>query len=850
MTTIRPLPSQRLRAVLPADRIPWDTSDAIPRTGQRRIAPQPRALKALELALHIRAAGYNVYLSGEPNLGRTYLLREFLAPRARKSPTPPDLLYVNNFDDPDRPRLLAVPAGQGRKLRAALGQALADIRKELPARLENEIYVKKRSEIQDRFQNTRSRLIREMDRIAGGQGFNLDLDEHGSLTLYPLVEGKRLSEEEYDRLDAPLRDGLKQKGDGLLRAMSGMVRKLSNAEQAFRADEKTLDREVAAAVLDSVLTPAAERCLRACPDNEALKAYFDSLRADILENPESFLPRDAQPQSGPGQAGGYPGVGLLAEGPHDPDPYRYDINLFVDNSGLKGAPLIVEEHPTAANLLGCIERESEMGALVTDFTLIKAGSLHKANGGFLVVHLDDVLQHPAAWEGLLRALRAGAAKLEEGGEGSSDGAVRTKGIEPEPVPLDLKVVLVGEDDLYDSLLAHDDRFPKLFKIKAHMTDTVERTAADIRAWLVRLAGIIDEADLLSFSREALAGLVDFSSRVSEDQKKLSLKFPLMRDVMIEASAVAAMSGAALVLGEHVQQALDDRVYRANLVEELYMEEYDRELIQVDTTGAAVGRVNGLSVTWHGDFEFGLPHQISCTVGVGHGGIIDLEREAELGGPIHTKAILILKSYLADQFARNKPLVLTGSLCFEQNYAGVEGDSASGAELAALLSAISGVPLRLSLAFTGAVSQSGQIMAVGGVSRKIEGFFNVCSRRGLTGEQGVIIPRDNVDHLMLPQKIIDAVDAGRFAVYPVRHISEAMELLTGLPVGRPLKHGGFSPDSLYDRVDRRLIEFGHCAEHAFSRPPRRKEKDRRAAPEAERETAGLDARRVIRRSGQS
>lgn len=831
MTTIRPLPSQRLRAILPADRVPWNTSDAIPRTGQRRSAPQPRALKALELALHIRAAGYNVYLSGEPNLGRTYLVREFLTPRARKAPTPPDLLYVNNFDDPDKPRLLTVPAGQGRRLRASVSLALADIRKELPARLENEIYVKKRSEIQNRFQNTRSRLIREMDRIAVGEGFNLDLDEHGSLTLYPLVEGKRLSEEEYDRLDAPLRDGLKQKGDGLLRAMSGMVRKLSNAEQAFHADEKTLDREVAAAVLDSVLTPAAERCLRACPDNEALRAYFDSLRDDILENPESFLPRDNQPQSGSGQggyAGGYPG-GLLAEGPHDPDPYPYDVNLFVDNSGVKGAPLIVEEHPTAANLLGCIERESEMGALVTDFTLIKAGSLHRANGGFLVLHLEDLLQHPAAWEGLLRALRAGAAKLEEGGECAADGAVRTKGIEPEPVPLDLKVVLVGGDDLYDSLLANDDRFPKLFKIKAHMTDTVERTAADIRAWLIRLAGIIDEAQLLPFSREALAGLVDFSSRVSEDQKKLSLKFPLMRDVMIEASAVAAMSGAPLVLGEHLQQALDDRVYRANLIEELYMEEYDRELIQVDTSGAAVGRVNGLSVTWHGDFEFGLPHQISCTVGVGHGGILDLEREAELGGPIHTKAILILKSYLVDQFARDKPLVLTGSLCFEQNYAGVEGDSASGAELAALLSAISRVPLRLSLAFTGAVSQSGQIMAVGGVSRKIEGFFNVCSRRGLTGEQGVIIPRDNIDHLMLPQKIVDAVDAGRFAIYPVRHISEAMELLTGLPAGRPLKHGGFSPDSLYDRVDRRLIEFGQNAEHAFSGPTRHAKKQRKAAP---------------------
>ena len=317
-----------------------------------------------------------------------------------------------------------------------------------------------------------------------------------------------------------------------------------------------------------------------------------------------------------------------------------------------------------------------------------------------------------------------------------------------------------------------------------MTETVERTAADIRSWLIRVAGIIDETHLLPFSRTAPAGLVDFSSRVAEDQRKLSLKFPLMRDVMIEASAMAAMKQSALVEAEHLEEALEARMYRANLVEELYMEEYDRELIKVRTSGSAVGRVNGLSVSWYGDFEFGLPHQISCTVGVGHGGIIDLEREAELGGPIHTKAMLILKSYLVDQFARNKPLVMTGSLCFEQ---------------------------------------SGQIMAVGGVSRKIEGFFGICSRRGLTGEQGVIVPRDNVDHLMLSPRIREAVDTGKFGIYPVEHITEALELLTGIPAGKPLKNGGFTRDSLYDLVDRRLQEFGHSAEHAYSKPLRRRKK---------------------------
>ncbi len=412
MSKIKSLPGQRLCSSLPPDRVPWETSDAIPRNGHRKVAPQPRALKALELALHIHTAGYNIYLSGESNLGRTYMLREFLEPRIRKAQTPPDLLYVNNFDDPDRPMLLSVPAGQGKKLRSVLSQALADIRKELPVRLDNEKYVKKRSELQDRFQAVRSGLIKQMDKTAGKEGFNLDMDEQGSLTLYPLVEGKRLSEDEYEHLDPTLRQGLKQKGDTLLRAMSGMVRKLNSAEQSFRSDERTLEQEVIGSVLSAVLTPAVERILKNCagPDGEpdsTLKKYFEALRQDILDHPEGFLPRETQPAQALSAA-------LSGDAQHpETDTYLYDVNVFVDNSGNKGAPLIIEDHPTPANLLGCVERESEMGALVTDFTLIKAGSLHRANGGFLVLHLEDILQHPGAWEGLLRALRAGSARLEE-----------------------------------------------------------------------------------------------------------------------------------------------------------------------------------------------------------------------------------------------------------------------------------------------------------------------------------------------------------------------------------------------------------------------------------------------------
>ena len=815
---VTPLPAESLRPRWPEERIPWADSDAAPRGGRLRPA-QPRALRALELALKIKTAGYNVYLAGEADLGRTYMLRDFLVPRARREATPPDLLYVNNFEDEDRPLLLRLPAGQGRQLKSAMSRALQVVRKELPGRFEADSYVKKRGELLDSFQTSRARLLKEMDSMAGGQGFNLDVDEQGSLTLYPLVEGRRLSEEEFDKLDRGLRQKLKRKGDVLLQTMTGLVRKLSQAERDFRFHERDLDREVVDAVLSRVFDPVAERACRnaaggageagACGGDAAaaLRGFFDKVRADILENLDMFLPRE-------GQGGApLPPEPALAP-PPEPDFGRYDINLFVDNSGTKGAPLIVDDHPTFTNLLGCVERESEMGALITDFTLIKAGSLHRANGGYLVLHIADVLQHHGAWEGLVRALRSGLARIEDAGD-MPDGA-RTKGIEPEALPLDLKVVLVGPDDLYESLLDNDDRFAKLFKIKAQMTGETRRSAPEVRAWLRGLVRIIDEAELLPFSRDALAGLVDYASLLCEDQRKISLKFPLLREAMIEASAVAAMNGAPKVDRSSLAEALKGRLYRVNLVEELFMEEYDRDLIKIRTDGVEVGRVNGLSVTWNGDFEFGLPHQISCTVGVGHGGVIDLEREAELGGPIHTKAMMILKSYLIDQFAHNKPLVLAGSLYFEQSYSGIEGDSASGAELAALLSAISGVPVRRSLAFTGAVNHSGDILAVGGVNRKIEGFFALCARRGLSGEQGVIIPRDNVEHLMLDERVVDAVRAGTFFIYPVSHISEALELLTGMNAGRRRKDGSFTRGSLFRLVDERLHELGWQAENAFKK----------------------------------
>lgn len=812
MKSIRPLDAEKLCVKLQPERIPYVDSSSIPVNGKRH-SPQQRALEALHLALHIRSHGFNIYLAGESDLGRSVLLKDVLLPRAKKSPTPPDLIYVFNFDDQDKPMLISLPAGMGRKLKSALQKLYAVIQSNVLNRLEGSAHTRQRTSLMGNFQTRREQLLKKMNEKAGAQGFNLGMDEGGSMTLYPLVEGRRLNEQEYESLEEGLRKELRLKGDSLIEPMSTYLRKLAKMEQDFQDQERKLERSLVDEVLKIHFDPQAEKFVSAS-GSEPLKFFFAKLREDTIERLDTLVPQEPPALSGQRQgASAYPHQDSLA--PEDLLA-RYDVNLFVDNAETSGAPVVFDDHPTLPNLMGCIEREAELGTLVTDFSLIKSGSIHTANGGYLVLHIEDVLQHPLAWEALLRTLRSGFSRIEDSG----DEAGKAKGLHPEPIPLSLKVILVGKEDLYEVLLSADERFSKLFKIKAHLTEHMQRNSANIRIFLSHIRRIIDDDKLLPFDREALAGLVDFSSRLIEDQHKLSLKYPRIREAMVEASAYAAMQGEERVTGEILRRAMRARLFRSNLVEEAFMEEYDRGIIKVATSGKAVGKANGLSVTLYGDFEFGLPHQISCTVGAGFGGVIDLERDAMLGGPIHTKAMMILKSYLVGAFAHNKALVFTGSLGFEQNYGGIEGDSASGAELAALLSALAGVPIRLNLAFTGAVGQSGQIMAVGGVTQKVEGFFEVCKRHGLTGDQGVILPKDNIPHMLLRDEVLDAIRAGKFHVYAVQHITEAMEILTGMPSGKLRSDKTYTRDSLFRLADERLKELSRISTKKFGRAGRR------------------------------
>ena len=817
MGTPSPLPSSRLHATYDPALIPVDDSTQFKLSQTPgRIPYQDRAMKALDLALNIRADGFNVYLAGSSNIGRSHIVRNYLTPVAKKLPTPPDQVYVYNFKDTDKPVLILLPPGQGRKFRLSMQEVMKSVCSHMEHKLHGAGYLKQRAQIVESYHTARNRLLDRMNRIAVRQGFNMDFDESGNITLFPIIGGQRVGDDEFAKMDQKLQRELKSRSADLIQNMSGYVQELTRTEEGFQDKEKDLEKAMLTQVLDQDLRPLSERMDKLCRaaglerSAESLATYFEDVRKDMTENTQSLLAPKPKPE--PGQP---PMPGQLPNWSRDEVLSRYRVNLFVDNGGSKGAPIVFEDHPTASILLGCIERESELGTLVTDFTLVKAGALHRANGGFLVLRMDDLVHYPAAWEGLLRALRNGSARMDENSD-MPETAMRSKGLLPDPVPLDLKVILIGDEFVYEGLLDSDDRFGKLFRIKAELTDVMPRNAAGVRMYLNAVCRIIQADSLPPFDRTALAWLVELGSHLSEDQKRLSLKFPLVREYMVEAAALARMERAEMVTGSILEKAYAARTYRVNLVEDVYMEEYDRNMIRVETSGTAVGQVNGLAVTTYGNFEFGLPHRISCTVGVGHDGITDLEREAELGGPIHTKAMMILVSYLTGVFASKKPLALSASLFFEQSYAGIEGDSASGAELAALLSALAEVPIRLDLAFTGAVSHSGQIMAVGGVTQKVEGFFKVCSRQKLTGTQGVILPYDNVDHLMLAPNVLKAVDEGKFAVYPVKSIEEALFLLTGMPAGRRRKDGTFTRGSLYEKVDRRLTRLGEYGQNAFRR----------------------------------
>jgi lon-related putative ATP-dependent protease len=539
---------------------------------------------------------------------------------------------------------------------------------------------------------------------------------------------------------------------------------------------------------------------------------LNDVRNDILDNLSQFIKRGEPQQRMP-----FP-VPWMRETRFR----KYEVNVVVDNSDCKGAPVVMETNPTYQNLVGRTEKEAQFGALVTDFTMIRGGSMHKANNGFLIIPVEELLRNPFSYEGLKRALRDEKIVIEEPQE--RYGFISTKSLKPEPIPLAVKVILIGNPYLYQQLFILDADFKELFKVKAEFDTTMVRTEENVKKYAAFVCMLCEKENLKHLDGSALAQLVEYSQRIAEDQKKLSTRFAEVADIVREANFYATQENSNVVTGNHVEKAIEEKIYRSKLIQEKIQEMIKRGILLIDTDVEKVGQVNGLSVMGLGDFAFGNPSRVTASIGLGREGVIDIEREAKMGGPIHTKGVLILSGYLNEKYAREKPLSLTARLVFEQSYGGVEGDSASSTELYAMLSALSGLPIKQSIAVTGSVNQKGEVQAIGGVNEKIEGFFEVCKAKGFSGQQGVMIPDSNIQNLMLKEEIVDAVKAGKFHIYSAKTIDEGIEVLTGVKAGERRQDGNFEEETVNYRVDKQLKEMAEKLKEFPSAPTGEKKSD--------------------------
>jgi predicted ATP-dependent protease len=779
------------------------------------IIGQKRAVSALHFGLDIQEMGFNIYVAGPPGIGKMTAVQSFLEELARQKETPPDWCYVNNFDDAYQPKALRLPAGRGRELQHDMKSLIEHLRRSVPRTFESEEYGARRSRMLKALDEQRTQLREQLNQKASKAGFVLEATPLG-IAMLPLVEGKPIDEREMQALPAEAREAIDERRKGLQEEIKAVMKQLRKLEQAAKETVQALDRQVALHVVGGLIDDLKEK-YRELPE---VLAYLDAVQADVLENIEAFK---SGPQKEEGPTG--PAAALQAELAFR----KFQVNLLVDNSKVKGAPVVVELNPSHNNLFGRVEKETIFGSLYTDLTMIKPGSLHRANGGYLVLPADDVLQNLLSWDGLKRALRGREIQMEEIGERL--GYLATKSLRPQPIPLDAKVVLVGRTLYYYLLHHHDEDFPELFKVLAEFDTRTTCREESLKDFLAFLCSFCRKQSLKHLESGALARVLEHALRLAEDQEKLSTHFGALVDIVREAHYWACQEGAERIGAAHVKRALDEKVYRSSLMRERIQEMVERGTILISTDGEAVGQVNGLSVISMGDYQFGRPSRITASVGLGRGGIVDIEREVELGGPLHSKGVHILRGYLARKFSQDKPLTMAARLVFEQSYQGVDGDSASSAELYALLSALSSLPIRQSFAVTGSVNQQGQVQAIGGVNEKIEGFFDLCRARGLDGGQGVLIPHSNVKHLMLREDVVDAVRDGKFQIHAVETIEQGIEILTGTPAGERDAQGRFPEGTVNHGVDRSLLGFGERLRKFAAPRPGEQQKDQ---PEPEKD----------------
>ena len=754
------------------------------------IMGQPRAVNAVEFGVQLRGEGYNIFALGPEGFGRRFLVEHYLNAAARQRPKPPDVCYVNNLDDPNKPRLLTLPAGLATALKDNVERLIEDIGLGLPRAFESEEYQSRLHALEGEFQTRPAKNFEDLRSKARERNIAM-LQTPTGVAFAPLKDGEVLPAEQFGKLDVAERDRIQKDVEALQEETQKILRQMARWEKELREKVRELNHEVASFAIGHLIDDLAARYT----EYPTVLKHLEVIRNDVTRHAREFLQLHEM-QSNP--------AGQEAEIPERSLSHRYRINVLVDNGKLEGAPVLYEDHPTYENLLGRIEHTSRMGTLVTDFNLIRAGALHRANGGFLVLDARKVLLMPFAWDGLKRALQAHQIRIESLGQVLS--LISTVSLEPEPLPLSVKVILIGDASLYYQLCRFDPEFGGLFKVSADFDDQTERSADGQQHYARLVASLARKHDLRPLDRGAVARLIEYSSRLAGDAQRLDLGVGNLADLLRESDFEAEKASAGIVTYAEVQKAIDARIFRADRIRERMRDGILRRTIFIDTEGEAAGQINGLSVLQLGRFAFGQPVRITARVRPGKGEVIDIEREVELGGPLHSKGVLILSSFLGSRYAGDFPLALSASLVFEQSYTGVEGDSASSTELYALLSAIAGVPIRQYLAVTGSVNQYGQVQPIGGVNEKIEGFFDICNQRGLTGNQGVLIPASNVKHLMLRADVVAAVKAGRFHVYAVETIDQGIEILTGIPHGARGASGNYPKETIGARVQEHLKEM--------------------------------------------
>jgi lon-related putative ATP-dependent protease len=789
-----PIPLDQLYQVTDPEDFEFETTNQVDELTE--IIGQPRAVEAVRFGTGMQSDGYNIFALGPSGTGKRSLVMKQFQAAANGESTPADWCYVHNFDQDHKPKAIQLPAGEGAKFQADMDQFVEELRTALSAAFESDEYRTRRRMVESEIEELQEAAFEDLQGKANQSSFAL-LRTPAGLVFAPVKDGEVIPPDDFNQLPDEIRKKMEVQIQSLQKELQVLLQQIPVWQRELRANIRELNHEITEVAVTSILGE-----LKSGYENfPQVLEYLFAVQKDIVDNASHFLETeedhekrgdDSPPQSRISR--GSPGDSLLK---------RYKVNLFVDNQNLNGAPVIVEENPTYQNLIGRVEQMARMGALLTDFTLIKPGSLHQANGGYLILDARKVLLQPYAWEALKRIMETQQIRIESPGE--MMGMLSTVSLEPEPIPLNVKVALLGNRMLYYLLSQSDPEFGELFKVQADFAEEVPRTEENQELYARMIATLARRREMrsLALDREAVARVIEHCARVVGDSQRLTIQVNHIADLLIEADYFANDNGNTNIHASDVQRAIDARIYRADRVRERYQENILRETIMISTAGEKVGQINGLSVVQMGDFSFGFPSRITASVRQGKGDVINIEREVELSGPIHSKGVLILAGFLGQRFAPDKPLSLSASLVFEQSYGGVEGDSASSAELYVLLSAIASVPINQSLAVTGSVNQHGQVQPIGGVNEKIEGYFDICAERGLTGDQGVLIPAANVKHLMLNQKVRNAVAEGKFNIFAISNIEQGIELLTGIQMGEPDQGGVYPPDTISGKIQQRI-----------------------------------------------